>query len=74
MLKPVEDGGIFLWDSDCLTMLEGAKGLAGDLQEKQLHMVGYLGELFLDLCICPSKNASQSPGFEAVCTTSKGAM
>ena len=34
------------------------------LQDKQLHMVGYLFELFYDLMIAPRHNVSQSPGFE----------
>ena len=34
------------------------------LRDKQLHMVGYLFELFYDLMIAPRNNVSCSPGFE----------
>ena len=34
------------------------------LEEKQLHMAGYLFELVYDLMISPRDNVSRSPGFE----------
>ena len=34
------------------------------LREKQLHIVGYLIELFYDVCIHQTHNISESPGFE----------
>ena len=44
----------------------GAVAFAGcsTLEEKQLHMVGYLFELAYDLMISPTDNVSRSPGFE----------
>ena len=68
LLKSAGDGGIFLWNRECLGQLE-KMNFEKSLEEKQLHMVGYLCELFLDLCICPAKNVSTSAsiGFESVC-------
>lgn len=40
------------------------KGAHDKVQDKQLHMVGYLFELIFDLMLAPSINLSQSPGFE----------
>jgi hypothetical protein len=52
LYKTSGDGGIFLWDRDVLGPLE--KSHFNDcLKEKQLHMVGYLCELCLDLAVCP---------------------
>ena len=34
------------------------------LKEKQLHIVGYLIELFYDVCIDETCNVSESPGSE----------
>jgi hypothetical protein len=65
LYKTSGDGGIFLWDMEVLDPLEKSK-FNTCIKEKQLHMVGYLCELFLELALCPENNVSESPGFEAV--------
>ena len=59
-------GEVFLWPSSTLAKL-GKLKLAGcsTIENKQLHMLGYLFELFYDLMISPSANVSRSPGFES---------
>jgi hypothetical protein len=58
--------GIFLWPSDVLDNIsKGSFNNSGSIEEKQLHMVGYLLELALDLMISPNNCVSQSPGFES---------
>ena len=34
------------------------------MTQKQLNMVGYLIEIFYDLCLAPGDNVSMNPGFE----------
>ena len=58
---------IFQWDAEVIRQLKKAR-FHDSLEEKQLNMVGYLCELFLELGGCvPKKNTSESAGFEAVC-------
>ena len=58
-------GGVLCWSNGAMDRTNKAK-FAGckALQEKQLHMVGYLFELFYDLMLSPDINVSRSPGFE----------
>ena len=57
--------GILCWPESAITQISNTnfRGVA-NLQEKQLHMVGYLFELCYDLMLSPNDNVSQSPGFE----------
>jgi hypothetical protein len=58
--------GIFLWPPDVIDSIgRGSFNNSSSLEEKQLHMVGYLLELALDLMISPKNCVSQSPGFES---------
>ena len=63
--SPDPSSGIFYWDDEVLRHVGNVK-FAGcsTLQEKQLHMVGYLTELGYDLLIAQANNVSGSPGFE----------
>ena len=36
------------------------------LREKQLTVVGYFFELCYDICLSPSQNVSNNPGFESI--------
>ena len=58
-------GRVLLWPPSVLEKVNKVK-FAGcsSIEDKQLHMVGYLFELFYDLLIEPAANVSQSPGFE----------
>jgi hypothetical protein len=49
-----DGGGIFLSDRDVLGPLEKSN-FNVCLNEKQLHMAGYLCELFLEIALCPVK-------------------
>ena len=63
----LEDGGIFHFDKQTKKSIDGVKFSGNQrLQQKQLHMLGYLWELVYDLCIAPSANISTNPGFESV--------
>ena len=57
---------MFMWPSCTLAKL-GKLKLAGcsTIENKQLHMLGYLFELFYDLMIPPSANVSRSPELES---------
>ena len=57
--------GLLNWPKGALERI-GAVKFAGcsTLEEKQLHMAGYLFELVYDLMISPTDNVSRSPGFE----------
>jgi hypothetical protein len=56
---------IFSWDSACINGLQKLNFREGTpLEDKQLHMVGYLAELCYDLALAPKDNVSESPGFE----------
>jgi hypothetical protein len=66
MLCERGNGGIFLWDRNVLGRLEKSS-FTDNLKEKQLNMVGYLCEIFLEVSLCPDNNVSESAGFEAVC-------
>jgi hypothetical protein len=63
LCAPVD--GVLCWSKDAMNKTAKAK-FAGckTLQEKQLHMVGYLFELFYDLMLSSEINVSRSPGFE----------
>ena len=39
---------------------------ANTLREKQLIVVGYFFELCYDICLSPSVNVSNNPGFESI--------
>jgi hypothetical protein len=55
----------FVWDSACINGLQQLNFQAGTpLEDKQLHMIGYLAELCYDLALAPKDNVSESPGFE----------
>jgi len=57
--------GIFYWSADTLEHINKVKfPNCSSLAEKQLHMIGYLTELYYDLMIPECDNVSQSPGFE----------
>jgi len=59
------DGSLFHWDGPVLEKVEklNFKG-SKNLEERQLHMVGYLLELCYDLAIPPADSVSRNPGFE----------
>ena len=58
--------GAISWSSDvCMSVARCKFGGNCSAQQKRLHMVAYLFELGLDLCLGP-RNVSQSPGFESV--------
>ena len=57
--------GLLCWSAFDLTRIGGVnfRG-ASTLEEKQLHMAGYLFELVFDLMIARDDNVSKNPGFE----------
>jgi hypothetical protein len=59
--------GLLFWPEDVLGRLRTTGCFRGcsTLEEKQLHMVGYLFELAYNLMIAPQDNVSRSPGFES---------
>lgn len=59
------DTGLLNWPQDTISHINKVN-FPGcfTLQDKQLHMVGYVIELFYDLLISTSDNVSSSPGFE----------
>ena len=61
----VPTDGVLCWTTKALHKTSTTK-FAGckTNPEKQLHMVGYLFELFYDLMLSPDANVSRSPGFE----------
>ena len=70
----IANNGIFLLDDETNKRIDGVNfhGATGQLQAKQLHMLGYLWELAYDLCIAPGSNMSGNPGFEVplgICST-----
>ena len=58
--------GIFVWSDETIAALGKWEAKGASLEDKQLHMIGYAFELFYDLMIAKSENASRSPGFEAI--------
>jgi len=64
-LYSVGEDGVCSWTKDVLEKVDKTnfKG-ATSLQDKQLHIVGYLIELVYDLAISSKENVSESPGFE----------
>ena len=61
--------GIFHFDIETNNKIKAVnfQGNANSrLQQKQLHMLGYLWELAYDLCIPPASNISGNPGIETV--------
>ena len=57
---------LFYW-SVYINHLERSKvGGLKTLREKQLTVVGYFFELFYDICLSPSFNTSNNPGFEEI--------
>ena len=60
-------GGIFHFDAETNNNIDAVKFQGNPrLQQKQLHMLGYIWELAYDLCLAPGSNISGNPGFEAV--------
>ena len=68
LTKDMEDGGVFCFDRDTLTWIDKLNYRKDNnrvsIKDKQKDMLGYLWELAYDLCIAPSNNVSESPGFE----------
>ena len=66
ILSPGE-GRVLKWSAAILavTAKVNFRG-CGNLHEKQLRMAAYLFELCYELCLAPSANVSESPGFETV--------
>ena len=64
-LCSVGEDALCHWAEDVLEKVEKTnfRG-ATSLQDKQLHVVGYLIELVYDLAISSQDNVSESPGFE----------
>jgi hypothetical protein len=61
-----QTNGIFVWPEEILQFISRASfNHSPSLKDKQLHMVGYMVELVLDLMISPIDCVSQSPGFES---------
>ena len=68
LIKDVEEGGVFCFDKDTRTCIDKLNYKKDNnrvsIRDKQKDMLGYLWELAYDLCIAPSNNVSESPGFE----------
>ena len=58
--------GIFSWSTDIIEQVEKMnEGSCTTIKEKQLVIVSYFLELCYDICLSPSWNISQNPGFES---------
>ena len=58
------ENGIFVWPKEHLDHLKADRWNGMTMTQKQLNMVGYLIEIFYDLCLAPGDNVSMNPGFE----------
>ena len=60
--------GIFCWTKHVLAAAEKSRGLNCfiSIEDKQLHLVGYLTEFSLGLLMSPKDCVSRSPGFESI--------
>ena len=66
LVSTIEGRGLFDW-STYISALEVAnfKGCK-TLKDRQLTVVGYFFELCYDICLSPSHNVSNNPGFESI--------
>ena len=64
LTNDIRNSGLLFWDKIVINNLQNLKVNKYRLREKQLHIVGYLIELFYDVCIDETCNVSESPGFE----------
>ena len=53
-----------MWPQEHLDHLKADRWNGMTMTQKQLNMVGYLIEIFYDLCLAPGDNVSMNPGFE----------
>lgn len=56
--------GILFWNEATIDSVKAVNFQCANLKDKQLHMVGYLCEIFYDILISPECNVSSSFGFE----------
>ena len=64
LLKDIKNGGLFYYSSSIIASIQKLKMGDISLEEKQLHMVGFLFELMYDVSIVTEHNVSESPVFE----------